>query len=120
MVRSAISRVNTVVQVATVILVLLSGVLPAVRLTATVAVYLVAATTLASLGVAYEAKVLSAHRTPQAVAEWTQAAEGRGIQVIIAAAGMAAHLAGAGAGNGAPEGKPRLFRTGAGLHRAVR
>jgi 5-(carboxyamino)imidazole ribonucleotide mutase len=38
--------------------------------------------------------VLSAHRTPAAVAEWTQAAEGRGIQVIIAAAGMAAHLAG--------------------------
>ena len=53
-----------------------------------------AADTLAALGVAYEAKVLSAHRTPQAVAEWTLAAEGRGIQVIIAAAGMAAHLAG--------------------------
>jgi cardiolipin synthase len=49
---SSISRVNTVVQVGTVLLVLLSGVLPSVRLIATVAVYLVAATTLAS-GVHY-------------------------------------------------------------------
>jgi cardiolipin synthase (CMP-forming) len=49
---SSISRVNTVVQVGTVLLVLLSGILPSVRLIATVAVYLVAATTLAS-GVHY-------------------------------------------------------------------
>jgi 5-(carboxyamino)imidazole ribonucleotide mutase len=37
---------------------------------------------------------LSAHRTPESVATFAQGAEGRGIKVIIAAAGMAAHLAG--------------------------
>ncbi len=40
-------------------------------------------------------RILSAHRTPQAASEFAQKAEGNGIKVIIAAAGMAAHLAGA-------------------------
>ena len=53
-----------------------------------------AADTLAARGIAYEVKVLSAHRSPDAVAEWAKGAEGRGLDVIIAAAGMAAHLAG--------------------------
>src|SRR5690349_3123072 len=52
-----------------------------------------AADTLAQFGVPHEAKVLSAHRTPQATAEYATTAESRGIQVIIAAGG-AAHLAG--------------------------
>lgn len=50
--------------------------------------------TLAKFGVACEARVLSAHRTPHQTAEYVQAAAGRGIEVIIAAAGGAAHLAG--------------------------
>ena len=50
--------------------------------------------TLARFGVAHEARVLSAHRTPDAVARYVQEAEGRGIRVLIAGAGGAAHLAG--------------------------
>jgi 5-(carboxyamino)imidazole ribonucleotide mutase len=42
----------------------------------------------------YEAKVMSAHRTPDAVLDYSAQAEGRGIKVMIAAAGGAAHLAG--------------------------
>ncbi len=53
-----------------------------------------AAKTLEEFGVAFEAKALSAHRTPQAVAEWAAGAAGRGMKAIIAAAGGAAHLAG--------------------------
>jgi 5-(carboxyamino)imidazole ribonucleotide mutase len=53
-----------------------------------------AAETLDRLGVPYEVRVLSAHRTPKPTAEYAEAAEGRGLQVIIAAAGGAAHLAG--------------------------
>jgi 5-(carboxyamino)imidazole ribonucleotide mutase len=45
-------------------------------------------------GVAREAKVLSAHRTPGPTAEYVAAAESRGLEVVIAAAGGAAHLAG--------------------------
>lgn len=45
-------------------------------------------------GVPYEAKVVSAHRTPQWMAEYAASAEGRGLQVIIAGAGGAAHLPG--------------------------
>ncbi|GAG25381.1 unnamed protein product, partial [marine sediment metagenome] len=45
-------------------------------------------------GVAWEAHVMSAHRTPAAVCQYATDAEGRGLQVIIAAAGGAAHLAG--------------------------
>ena len=44
--------------------------------------------------VAYEVNVMSAHRTPHAVAEYATTAESRGLKVIIAAAGGAAHLAG--------------------------
>jgi phosphoribosylaminoimidazole carboxylase PurE protein len=40
-------------------------------------------------------RILSAHRTPQAAGEFARTAEARGVKVIIAAAGMAAHLAGA-------------------------
>ena len=45
-------------------------------------------------GVAWEANVMSAHRTPDAVVKYVQEAPGRGVKVIIAAAGGAAHLAG--------------------------
>ena len=50
--------------------------------------------TLDELGIPNEAKVLSAHRTPDATADFTRKAAERGIRVIIAAAGGAAHLAG--------------------------
>ena len=50
--------------------------------------------TLVSLGIASEAKAMSAHRTPALVAEYAASAEERGLHVIIAAAGGAAHLAG--------------------------
>lgn len=50
---------------------------------------------LGEFGVEATVRILSAHRTPQAAAEFAQNAEARGIKVIIAAAGMAAHLAGA-------------------------
>ncbi|TAK46194.1 MAG: 5-(carboxyamino)imidazole ribonucleotide mutase [Betaproteobacteria bacterium] len=53
-----------------------------------------AATTLENFGVPFEAKAMSAHRSPKAVAEWSEAAAGRGLKAIIAAAGGAAHLAG--------------------------
>jgi 5-(carboxyamino)imidazole ribonucleotide mutase len=53
-----------------------------------------AAKTLEEFGVPYEAKALSAHRTPELVAEWAKSAAGRGIKAIIAGAGGAAHLAG--------------------------
>ncbi len=52
------------------------------------------AETLASLGIAYEMRVMSAHRTPDVVAEYARSAEERGLEVMIAAAGGAAHLAG--------------------------
>jgi 5-(carboxyamino)imidazole ribonucleotide mutase len=52
------------------------------------------ALTLKGLGIPYEAHVASAHRTPDKVVEFCKGAEGRGIRVIIAAAGGAAHLAG--------------------------
>jgi 5-(carboxyamino)imidazole ribonucleotide mutase len=53
-----------------------------------------AAKVLDEFGVAYEAKAMSAHRTPQAVAEWATSAQKNGMKAIIAAAGGAAHLAG--------------------------
>src|ERR1035438_9807297 len=49
---------------------------------------------LTRFAVAHECRVLSAHRTPVETAEYVSQAEGRGIEVIIAAAGGAAHLAG--------------------------
>jgi 5-(carboxyamino)imidazole ribonucleotide mutase len=53
-----------------------------------------AVSTLESLGIPVESRALSAHRTPHEVAEWASGAEERGLEVIIAAAGGAAHLAG--------------------------
>ncbi len=50
--------------------------------------------TLEELGISCEMKVLSAHRTPEETRQWALAAEENGIKVIIAAAGLAAHLAG--------------------------
>ena len=52
------------------------------------------ALTLKGLGIPYEVHVASAHRTPDKVVEFCKGAEGRGLKVIIAAAGGAAHLAG--------------------------
>ncbi len=49
---------------------------------------------LSQFGVPHECRVLSAHRTPDVAGEYAQTAEARGLKVIIAAAGGAAHLAG--------------------------
>ncbi len=49
---------------------------------------------LTEFGVPHECRVVSAHRTPELMAEFAAAAEGRGIQVIVAGAGGAAHLPG--------------------------
>jgi 5-(carboxyamino)imidazole ribonucleotide mutase len=53
-----------------------------------------AAKVLDEFGVPYEAKAMSAHRSPKAVSEWASGAATRGLKAIIAAAGGAAHLAG--------------------------
>jgi len=53
-----------------------------------------AAETLDALGVAHESKVVSAHRTPQRLYDYAQGAAGRGLKVLIAGAGGAAHLPG--------------------------
>ena len=53
-----------------------------------------AAEILKEFGVAYEARVVSAHRTPEWMAEYARGAADRGLQVIIAGAGGAAHLPG--------------------------
>jgi 5-(carboxyamino)imidazole ribonucleotide mutase len=53
-----------------------------------------AATTLDDLGVPYEVSVISAHRTPDLLFEYAEGAEARGLQVLIAGAGGAAHLPG--------------------------
>jgi phosphoribosylaminoimidazole carboxylase PurE protein len=50
-------------------------------------------------GVGYEIAVRSAHRTPEAAARWARGAKARGLEVVVAAAGGAAHLAGAMAAN---------------------
>lgn len=50
---------------------------------------------LQALGLACEARVISAHRTPDVAHEYARSAADRGLKVIIAAAGLAAHLAGA-------------------------
>lgn len=52
------------------------------------------ASTLESLGISHDVKVMSAHRTPDLVQRYVTTAESRGTEVIIAAAGGAAHLAG--------------------------
>ncbi|TAH48136.1 MAG: 5-(carboxyamino)imidazole ribonucleotide mutase [Betaproteobacteria bacterium] len=53
-----------------------------------------AATMLEEFGVPFEAKVVSAHRTPDLMFEYAEAARGRGLKAIIAGAGGAAHLPG--------------------------
>lgn len=53
-----------------------------------------AAETLEQLGVAHEVKIVSAHRTPKRLYDYAQGAKGRGLQVIVAGAGGAAHLPG--------------------------
>ena len=53
-----------------------------------------AAETLAELGVAHETRIVSAHRTPRRMIDYAESARGRGLQVIIAGAGGAAHLPG--------------------------
>lgn len=53
-----------------------------------------AAQTLDALGIPYEKRVISAHRTPQLMHDWTTTAAARGLKIVIAGAGGAAHLAG--------------------------
>src|ERR1044071_4877344 len=53
-----------------------------------------AADTLEALGVPFEARIISAHRTPKRMMSYAAAAKGRGLKVIIAGAGGAAHLPG--------------------------
>jgi 5-(carboxyamino)imidazole ribonucleotide mutase len=53
-----------------------------------------ASAVLTEFGVAHESRAISAHRSPDLVAEYAETAEGRGLEVIIAAAGMAAALPG--------------------------
>ena len=53
-----------------------------------------AADTLAALSVPFESRVVSAHRTPDLLFEYAESAAGRGIEVIVAGAGGAAHLPG--------------------------
>ena len=53
-----------------------------------------AADTLETLGVAHDVKIVSAHRTPERMRDYAQSARERGLQVIIAGAGGAAHLPG--------------------------
>ena len=54
----------------------------------------IASKTLDEFGIAHETEIVSAHRTPDRLFEFAKAAEGRGIEVIIAGAGGAAHLPG--------------------------
>ena len=53
-----------------------------------------ASETLEKFGVSHESRVMSAHRSPQLTSEYASSAESRGVEIIIAAAGGAAHLAG--------------------------
>src|SRR5438874_533239 len=53
-----------------------------------------ASQTLDALGIIHDVRVLSAHRAPDALFEFVSALQGRGVEVVIAAAGGAAHLAG--------------------------
>ena len=53
-----------------------------------------ASETLTALGVAHECRIMSAHRTPKRMMDYAEAARGRGLKVIIAGAGGAAHLPG--------------------------
>jgi 5-(carboxyamino)imidazole ribonucleotide mutase len=55
--------------------------------------------TLEQFGIAYEMEVLSAHRTPERAHEYAKSAASRGLKILVAAAGAAAHLAGVMAAN---------------------
>ena len=55
--------------------------------------------TLEKFGVSHEVKILSAHRSPHLASDYAETAQAKGIKVIIAAAGCAAHLAGVLAGH---------------------
>ena len=80
-----------------------------------------AAATLAELGIAHEARVVSAHRTPDRLWSYAREAQGRGLKLLIAGAGGAAHLPGMAAaltalpvlgvpvGNGALGGQDSLY-----------
>ena len=70
-----------------------------------------AAQTLDELGVAYEAKVVSAHRTPDRLYEYAKSARDRGLKAIIAGAGGAAHLPGMAAAMTPPCTKPCCCNT---------
>ena len=72
-----------------------------------------AAKMLKDFGVAFEAKAMSAHRSPRAVVKWVESAPKRGVKCIIAAAGGAAHLAGGrgGAYDAAGVGRADAFAT---------
>ena len=58
-----------------------------------------AAQTLEALGISHETRIVSAHRTPRRLFDYAASAKSRGLKVIIAAAGAAAHLAGVMAAN---------------------
>jgi 5-(carboxyamino)imidazole ribonucleotide mutase len=58
-----------------------------------------ASNTLTTLEIEHEVRILSAHRSPEAVFDYAKTAEKRGLKVVIAAAGFAAHLAGVVAAN---------------------
>ena len=68
-----------------------------------------AAQTLETLGVPFEVRVLSAHRTPDQLFEYVETADGRGLEVIVAAAGGAAHLAGVAAAKTSVAGARRAY-----------
>ena len=53
-----------------------------------------AAETLAALGIAHETRIVSAHRTPRRLVDYAEGARGRGLKVVVAGAGGAAHLPG--------------------------
>ena len=69
-----------------------------------------AAETLDALGVAHEVKVVSAHRTPERLYEYARTAKDRGLKMIIAGAGGAAHLPGMAASMTGPAGARRAGR----------
>lgn len=54
-----------------------------------------AAKQLEEMGITYEMRIISAHRTPEIAKDFAEGAKERGVEIIIAGAGMAAHLAGA-------------------------
>ena len=68
------------------------------------------ASVLTELGIPHESKVVSAHRTPERLFRYGREAEDRGLEVLIAGAGGAAHLAGDAGGDHDPAGAGRAGR----------